>query len=139
MPLHTPPDTDEWNRHRNLKTPLVPNFREVVCPWLSTVSFDQFEEYDVSVWLLQPAFQVTVDPCVTVTDFGEKKLHFAVTSVEAEAGVICAVTAAATSAPTTNLRTTVRPSSHSRARLPVYGRGCPMDCKERLIGGKTRV
>jgi len=45
MPLHTPPDTLEWNRHRNLYVPFAVNLRDVDWPTWSVVFFDQFDEY----------------------------------------------------------------------------------------------
>jgi hypothetical protein len=58
----------------------------VVWPKARTTFFDQFEEYDVTVWDLHTDFQTTLVPFATETDFGEKKLHFALTRTDAVAG-----------------------------------------------------
>ena len=104
IPLHTPPDRVEWNRHRNLYVPFDENTRDVVWPTDRVVFFDQFDENDVTVWLLQPDFQVTLVPCVTVAFLGDQKLHLAVNVVAACAGSIWAITAATTAQTTATLR-----------------------------------
>jgi hypothetical protein len=88
IPLHCPPETLEWNRHRNLNVPFELNTRDVLCPVLMVVFLDQFDEYDVTVWLLQVDFQITLAPLAIVTLFGEKKLHLAPIVVDAWAGSI---------------------------------------------------
>ena len=68
IPWHTPFESVEWNRHRNLKAPFDVKVRLVVWPVFRTTFFDQFFEYAVTVWEAQTAFHTTLVPLVTETE-----------------------------------------------------------------------
>jgi hypothetical protein len=123
IPAHVPFDRVEWNRQWYLNVPRDLNVRDVVWPCDRTVSFDQFDEYDVTVWVPHTAFHTIFAPRDTVTDFGEKKLHRAFTVVAACAGATWPSTDATTAAPTASLLNLASISGSSLRRLPTFRTG----------------
>jgi hypothetical protein len=70
IPLHTPFTSEEWNRHRNLKTPVFWKVNDVCAPCPIVVFFDQAPFQEVTVWVPVTDFHTTLVPFATLTARG---------------------------------------------------------------------